>query len=84
MQKPKKELVFANGLISKRRDTAPDYVLVNQSIKVDDFITFLKKHDKNGWVNLETRKSANGNIYTIVDSWQPKAKETGHAQKHDI
>jgi len=84
MQKPKEELVFANGLISKRRDTAPDYVLVNQSIQVDDFITFLKKHDKNGWVNLETRKSANGNIYTIVDSWQPKAKETGHAQEHDI
>ena len=38
------EKVFADGLISKRNDNAPDFVVVNQSYKVDEFIAFLKKN----------------------------------------
>ena len=42
-----KEKVFADGLISKRNENAPDFVIVNQSYKVDEFIAFLKKNAKN-------------------------------------
>ena len=38
-QQPEK--VFADGLISKRNQNAPDFVIINQSYKVDEFIAFL-------------------------------------------
>ena len=37
-----KEKVFVDGLISKKNQNAPDFVVVNQSFKVEEFITFLK------------------------------------------
>ena len=41
-----KEKVFADGLISKRKETAPDFVVVNQSYKVEDFVKFLNATQK--------------------------------------
>ena len=35
-----KEKVFADGLISKRNENAPDFVIINQSFKVEEFIEF--------------------------------------------
>ncbi len=45
-----KEKVFADGLISKRNENAPDFVIINQSYKVEEFIKFLQANAKNGWV----------------------------------
>ena len=50
-----KEKVFVDGLISKKNQNAPDFVVVNQSFKVEEFITFLKANAKNGWVNTRLR-----------------------------
>ena len=41
------EKVFVDGCISKRNDNAPDFVIVNQSYKVEEFISFLKANAKN-------------------------------------
>ena len=52
-----KEKVFADGLISKRNENAPDFVIINQSYKVEEFIKFLQANAKNGWVNTQTKTS---------------------------
>jgi hypothetical protein len=46
------ETIFADGLIVKKNENAPDFVLCNLSVKVDEFEKFMKQHQKNGWVNL--------------------------------
>ena len=51
------EKTFVDGCISKRNENAPDFVVVNQSFKVDEFITFLKANAKNGWVNPQTKRA---------------------------
>jgi len=77
-QQPEK--VFADGLISKRNQNAPDFVIINQSYKVDEFISFLKKHNKNGWVNTSTKMAQSGKYYTELDTFEPKSKTTTEKQ----
>jgi len=69
-----KEKIFADGLISKRNPSAPDFVVVNQSYKVDEFIAFLRANAKNGWVNTQTKTAKSGKIYTELDQFEPKPK----------
>ena len=79
------EKVFADGLISKRNDNAPDYVVVNQSYKVDEFIAFLKKNAKNGWVNTQTKIAKSGKYYTELDTFEPKkTNQTTPAETLDL
>lgn len=80
---PKKEKVFADGLMFKRpRDGAPDFVKGSISIKVDSIIPFIQKYAKNGWVNLDLKVSAGGKFYFELNTWEPKkAVEAGEATK---
>ena len=66
-----KEIIFPDGFIVKRNPNAPEWVLANVSIKVDEFVKFLKEHDKNGWVNLELKNSKEGKPYLQLDTWEP-------------
>ena len=70
-----KEKVFAEGFMFKRKDTAPEFVIGSQSIKVDEAIAFLQLHQKNGWVNLDLKKSKGGKYYYELDTWVPKKQE---------
>ncbi len=70
-----KEKVFAEGFMFKRKDTAPEFVIGSQSIKVDEAIAFLQLHQKNGWVNLDLKKSKGGKYYYELDTWEPKKQE---------
>jgi hypothetical protein len=65
------EKVFAQGLIAKRRDGAPDFVTCSLSVKVDEFKEFLDTHAANGWVNLNVKKSQGGKYYAELDTWKP-------------
>ena len=38
---------------------------------VDLCQTFLQKHAKNGWVNLNVLKAKSGKQYIELDQWQP-------------
>jgi hypothetical protein len=68
------EKVFANGFSFKRRESAPDFVIGNISIKVDDAIEFLKANKKqDGWVNLNILKSQSGKPYIELDTWSPES-----------
>lgn len=63
---------FANGLIFKRNDKAPEYVIGNLSVAVESFGTFCEENGKNGWVNPVIKKSQKGAYYIEVDTFDPK------------
>jgi len=73
------ERIFADGFIIKRRENAPEFVIGNLSIKVDEAIAFLKKYEKKGWVNLNLKKGRSGNPYVELDTFEAKPKGTGTA-----
>ena len=69
-----KEKVFADGFLFKRRENAPDFVIGNISVKVEEAISFLKERQKNGWVNLNVLTSKAGSPYIELDQFVPKKK----------
>jgi hypothetical protein len=72
------ERIFADGFIIKRRENAPEFVIGNLSVKVDEAIAFLKKYEKKGWVNLSIKKGRSGNPYIELDTFEAKPKgDTG-------
>jgi hypothetical protein len=72
------ETIFADGLIVKKNENAPDFVICNLSVKVDEFEKFIKQHQKNGWVNLSCLVGRNkpdgtsGKPYAKLDTYEPK------------
>lgn len=75
------ERIFADGFIFKRSDKAPEFVIGNVSIKVDEAITFLKNHEKKGWVNLQIKKGRSGNPYFELDTYEPTQKQEAPAEE---
>lgn len=73
------EKIFADGFSFKRQENAPDFVIGRVSIKVDDAITFMRKHEKNGWVNLNAKYGRSGNPYMELDTYEPKGKQDAPA-----
>lgn len=77
------EKIFADGFSFKRNENAPDFVVGRLSMKVDEAIAFLKKHEKGGWTNLNVKQARSGNYYLELDTYEPKAgaKAEPKAQK---
>ena len=76
------EKVFAEGFSFKRSETAPDFVVGRISVKVNDAIAFLKKSEKDGWVNMQVKKARTGNFYMELDQYDPKGSG-GYAEKKE-
>ena len=72
--------IFADGFIVKRRENAPEFVVANVSIKVDDFGKFVKANAKDGWINLDVKTAQSGKMYAELNTWQPDAKVQKEAQ----
>ncbi len=70
------EKQFAEGFIFKRRDNAPDFVVGNLSIKVEEAIAWLKSNSDNGWVNVDIKRAKGGNYYCEKDTWKPNSQTT--------
>lgn len=70
------EKTFADGVIFKRSNNAPDFVIGNLSIKVSEFAKFVKAHAKNDWLNLQVKQSKDGKYYVELDTWQPDKNKT--------
>ena len=64
--------VFGEGIFFKQKENAPSFVMGAVSIKVDEFILFLKDNVKKGWVNLDLKESKGGKKYFQLDTWEPK------------
>jgi hypothetical protein len=73
--------IFADGFVFKRNEKAPDFVVGGISVKVEDAVAFLRKHDKNGWVNLQVKNSQGGKYYIELDTFEPKAQAQAPAQQ---
>jgi len=70
VEKPAKE--FIDGLIAKKpRDTAPEWIKCNISIKRADLVRWLEQKDGD-WINVQVCESKSGKWYAEVDNWQPK------------
>lgn len=72
-QKP--ETIFADGMSFKRNPNAPDYVIGQVSFKVEDAIKFLNTHAKNGWVNVDIKRSKSGKEYLSLNTYKPEPKQ---------
>lgn len=83
MSEQTQERTFADGFIFKRRDNAPEFVIGSISVKVDEAITFLKKNEKKGWVNLQVKRGRSGNPYIELDTFEPKANTEAKPKKAD-
>lgn len=71
----KKETIFADGFIAKRKDDAKDFLVVKLSLKADEATAFISKHEKNGWINLEVKRSKSGSLYVELDTFVPQKQE---------
>lgn len=73
------EKVFVDGLIVKRNDKAPDFVVCNLSVKVSELTKFLEQHQSNGWVNIQCKQSKSGKLYAELDTWRPTQGDSARA-----
>lgn len=69
-QKP--EPVFADGFMFKRNPNAPDYVIGQMSVKVEEAIKFLQAKSKNGWVNIDIKRGRSGKEYCQLSTFERK------------
>ena len=66
---------FAKGFIFKRNEKAPEWAIGKLSLKQDEAIEFINNFSKNGWLNLEVKKSKEGKFYIELDTFETKEKE---------
>lgn len=64
---------FAKGFIFKRNPNAPDFVVGNISVKVDEAIAWLQANESKGWVNIKVNTAKSGSIYMELDTWTKEA-----------
>lgn len=79
---PDKE--FPNGIIAKRNDNAPEFVLCNLSFKVEEFVKYLQDNESKGWVNIDVKRSKWGKIYADKNDWEKKEDSANNAPSTDI
>ena len=65
------EKIFVDGMIVKRSENAPDFVICNLSLKCDELVAFMREHHKEKWVNIQIKQSKGGKYYAELDTWQP-------------
>ena len=76
--------IFVDGMVVKRHEKAPDFVLCNISLKVEELIPFLKMHESNGWVNIQCKVSQGGKPYAELDTWKPTHGDTARQEAPKI
>jgi hypothetical protein len=64
---------FVDGMIVKRSDSAPEFVLANLSIKRGELIAFLDQQSGD-WVNVVLKRAKSGKCYAELDTWKPSDK----------
>ena len=78
------EKQFVNGLIVKRNDKAPDFVLCSLSMKVDELVQFLQANNNGGWVNVDCKRGKSGKMYAEVNTWKPNNSNGGDNGQADF
>lgn len=65
--------IFVDGLMfKKRREKAPEWIKGHASMKIADFIAWLKIHGKGKeWINFDLCQSNKGTLYFKLDTFTP-------------
>lgn len=66
------EKIFVDGMIVKRHEKAPDFVICNLALKGKELVEFMRQHQKDGWVNIQVKRSQGGKLYAELDTFEPK------------
>ena len=79
MSEEKKAPVFVSGMYFKgpddrTKEKAP-WVKGHVSIKMSDFVEFIKTHKEEEWLNIDLKKSKGGKLYFELNTWKPKQEE---------
>lgn len=74
----KNDKIFADGLLVRRHENAPDFVTCSLSFKVSEFANFMAQNSNDGWLNIQVKQGKNGKYYAELDTWRPTPK-----QEHD-
>jgi hypothetical protein len=74
------EKKFVDGLIVKRNEKAPSFVVCSLSFKSGDFVKFIGENAVKGWLNVDIKLSREGKYYSEVNNWtkenaKPKVEE---------
>jgi hypothetical protein len=77
--------IFVNGMLAKLpHESAPDFVKLNISCKVDELTTFLQDHAKpDGWVNISVKESKGGKLYCELNQYSRPADDYQHRSHRD-
>jgi hypothetical protein len=71
------ETIFTEGIyLNKVADTAPSFIITNQSLHVDKLIAWLQANRKlaneKGYINIVGMEGKEGKRYFKVDTYKPK------------
>jgi len=71
---------FADGIRVTRRETAPEFVVCQLGIHVEKLTAWLNQHvNQAGFVNVDVKRSKNGNLYSELDNWKPNTEKVKEA-----
>lgn len=76
-----KQKNFVDGLIIKRNPNAPEYVICALSIKTDEFSDYMEKNKKNGWINIDVKRSFSGKYYGELNEYVKSVKTDASGEK---
>jgi len=77
--------IFPKGIrFIPRTPQQPDFVKGKISIRVDEFISYLKDKENNGWVNLDILKSKSDKLYLKLNDFQPQRSGENEITKEDL
>jgi hypothetical protein len=63
-----------DGLIVKKNEKSPEWVLTSVSMEVESFKKWLDENkNAKGWVNLDLKKTNDGRYYLDHNDYKPKA-----------
>lgn len=68
------DIEFVQGLIVKRNEKAPDFLICSLSIKRAELIEWLTNRDGE-WINVDIKNSRAGKMYAAVNNFKPRAKD---------
>jgi hypothetical protein len=78
------EKIFVNGLIVKRNEKAPTWIIASLSFKVDEFKQFLDTHNNNGWINVDVKIGKSGKMYAELNTYKRDETMTAIKQQEAL
>lgn len=63
--------IFVDGMMFRKpKEGAPEWIKGQISVKFPEFITFAEEHAKNGWLNIDLKKSKEGKLYLALNTYK--------------